>query len=206
MTIYGSDDRLDIYQLPDPKLKKLWESTVALVSRKHLQHNADGTYSFISNLPIWLTQNICAEFSSQPSPAFCSGFLVGEDLVATAGHCVTNAVERLAHRARLRRPGVPPPRSHLPAHRTGGLRLRHGAGGGGGHRAAGGLLPHGGLPLPGRLPPGGLVPLLALSLAPAEVAVRCRWEMVREGSIAQRTRGDDNLLSLDGRFGKMKKA
>ncbi|MBZ0253469.1 MAG: trypsin-like peptidase domain-containing protein, partial [Candidatus Methylomirabilis sp.] len=30
-------------------------------------------------------------FYNQPSPAFCSGFLVGADLIATAGHCINQA-------------------------------------------------------------------------------------------------------------------
>src|ERR1041385_1785966 len=44
-TIYGKDDRLDIYQVADPALVDLWDSTVAVVPRGDLHRNADGTYS-----------------------------------------------------------------------------------------------------------------------------------------------------------------
>jgi V8-like Glu-specific endopeptidase len=39
------------------------------------------------------SQNLCEseKFREQPIGAFCSGFLVGPDLIVTAGHCVKNA-------------------------------------------------------------------------------------------------------------------
>jgi hypothetical protein len=90
--IYGADDRRDIYQVSDPDLLEAYESTVVLVSPGNITNNGDGTFTLADDpwTSIGGTQ-LCADepFWGQPNPGFCSGFLVGPDLVATAGHCVT---------------------------------------------------------------------------------------------------------------------
>ena len=89
--IYGNDDRLDVYQVQDENLLRVWESTVALVSPQRLIiDDSDGTVQLVSQGTFGNVYNLCDDepFYNQPVLADCSGFLVGTDLVATAGHCV----------------------------------------------------------------------------------------------------------------------
>jgi len=99
--IYGADDRLDVYEVSEPDLVVAAHSTAAVVARSWLTDNGNETYT-LPGTPT-LAQDILAglglplclsePFATQPVPAYCSGFLVGEDLLVTAGHCVVNAFE-----------------------------------------------------------------------------------------------------------------
>ncbi len=87
--IYGADDRIDVYQETDPR-RLLWAAaTCALVFADDLSRNADGTYTLSLYEYSYLGFPACPEepFGNQPTAAFCSGFMVGPDLIATAGHC-----------------------------------------------------------------------------------------------------------------------
>jgi hypothetical protein len=95
MPVYGADDRQDIYEVMDPQLLLLAESTVALVMSEKLKFNrSTQSYSFISK-SLSERKNLCASepYVNQPSLARCSGALVGPDLVLTAGHCVATQKE-----------------------------------------------------------------------------------------------------------------
>jgi subtilisin-like proprotein convertase family protein len=92
--IYGNDDRQDLYQVNSELYRKLADSTVALV--KSTDMKASGSTLF--NLPMdsyGELQNLCKTepFYDEPMAAFCSGSLVGPNLILTAGHCVANADE-----------------------------------------------------------------------------------------------------------------
>uniref|UniRef100_UPI004057CA62 trypsin-like serine peptidase n=1 Tax=Candidatus Electronema sp. TaxID=2698783 RepID=UPI004057CA62 len=95
--IYGTDDRVDVFQLPaGPNLNDV-DSVVALFESSNITDNGNGTSTL-------QTQNfsernfgedgeeirLCAgeRFRNQPIGAFCSGFLVASNIIATAGHCV----------------------------------------------------------------------------------------------------------------------
>ena len=87
--IYGTDDRHDLYQETDPLRLQLAQSTCGLMSPSRLTNDGNGTFTIataaydVGGLPA------CAgePFADQPTAAFCTGFLVGTDLIATAGHC-----------------------------------------------------------------------------------------------------------------------
>lgn len=87
--IYGSDGRLDVYQLTDDRLKKLADSTVALVRTSDLSAAAGGLTNVVGK-NFGTEMNLCSseKFREQDTAAFCSGSLVGADLVLTAGHCI----------------------------------------------------------------------------------------------------------------------
>lgn len=92
--IYGSDDRLDEYEVNDADILAVGDSTAALVSVYDLFDNGDGTFSLPSATfaEVYLANNgwpLCSDepFRDQPVSAYCSGFLVAPDLIATAGHC-----------------------------------------------------------------------------------------------------------------------
>lgn len=91
--IYGSDDRLDVYEETDLERRTWAESVCALVDATALQENDDGTFTLSPGaFTVW-GYPPCEEepFASQPIAAYCSGFMVAEDLIATAGHCIWQA-------------------------------------------------------------------------------------------------------------------
>lgn len=86
--IYGSDDRKEV-----ASLRARWVSdaraTVALVQRSRLE-NLNNGFSRLPQDPLGATYRLCPDqrFRPQPTAAFCSGVLVANDTVVTAGHCV----------------------------------------------------------------------------------------------------------------------
>jgi len=82
--VYGTDDRIDLYQESDLERREWAASTCGLVSNSSLQENNDGTFTLRTS-----AYDVCEEepFSNQPTAAFCTGFMVGDDIIATAGHC-----------------------------------------------------------------------------------------------------------------------
>ncbi len=89
--IYGTDDRVDVFELPaGPNLDDV-DSVVALFDSSDVSDNADGT-STLQTKNFGTAQRLCAgeRFRNQPIGAFCSGFLVAPDIIATAGHCVNS--------------------------------------------------------------------------------------------------------------------
>lgn len=90
--VYGKDDRLDVYQVSDPALLSMADSTVAMIPKANLTvQNQTGAISIQSG-SFGADYGLCKDepFFSQPNGAMCSGFLVGPDLIATAGHCVSD--------------------------------------------------------------------------------------------------------------------
>lgn len=88
-TIYGSDNRLDYYEAP-ADMKVLADSVVSLWQAK--QVSVSGGQAALKHVNFGEAMNLCPSerFREQPLGAFCSGALVGEDLVMTAGHCITD--------------------------------------------------------------------------------------------------------------------
>lgn len=90
--IYGVDNREDIVNIKDIKLKNLASAVAARIDRWSY-HKEDTLVSF-DQLPIIsdpFVMNLCKDekFASQPVLSDCSGFLIGEDILVTAGHCMT---------------------------------------------------------------------------------------------------------------------
>lgn len=88
--IYGQDDRIDVYQETDPSRLAWAASTCALIYTARLTQHADGSYT-ISSPSTYTRFGLPAcegePFGSQPTAAYCTGFMVGPDLIVTAGHC-----------------------------------------------------------------------------------------------------------------------
>lgn len=90
-TIYGEDNRKDLYQVTNPLHQKLAKSVAALFYNGRLNVNDEGNFNiqnYFSHRGNAL--NLCEgeRFREQQMTGFCTGFLVGPDLVATAGHCI----------------------------------------------------------------------------------------------------------------------
>lgn len=89
--IYGVDDRSEIFQLPPGADLDDADCVVALFRAADVSDNGDGT-STLRTVSFGEQQNLCPSerFREQPTGAFCSGFLVAPDIIATAGHCVNS--------------------------------------------------------------------------------------------------------------------
>ena len=96
--IFGADDRLEEYEVTDPRLRTVGDSTAVMVSRTDLRDNGDGTFTLPSETIAEYYQSVtgrtlCQDepYRDQPSVGWCSGFLVAGDMIATAGHCIESA-------------------------------------------------------------------------------------------------------------------
>ena len=89
--IYGKDDRKDLYEVTNPMYLKLASSTVVLVKKAELSQNSSGVVK-IKAQSFQATMGVCKneKYSDQPSGGFCSGSLIGKNLMLTAGHCITS--------------------------------------------------------------------------------------------------------------------
>lgn len=87
--IYGDDNRLEYYQEPDPILRQMSESTAIMILKSSLKAVAGG-YTLNTNETL-LSEGVCPDepFATQPSPGFCSAFLVADNVLVTAGHCIS---------------------------------------------------------------------------------------------------------------------
>ena len=89
--MYGEDDRLDVADHPNAELRALATSIVTFVRRAQL-----GGASFaVSGSTLGDNQALCSgeRFAEQISAGFCSGTLIGPDLVLTAGHCIESEAQ-----------------------------------------------------------------------------------------------------------------
>jgi hypothetical protein len=93
--IYGEDDRRDMFEVTDPFIRQLANAVPALMYAEDLVYNGNGAYTILPKVNALESPNgdqqwlPCPDepFSNQPYAAFCSAFLVDDDLIATAGHC-----------------------------------------------------------------------------------------------------------------------
>jgi hypothetical protein len=96
---YGQDTRMEPFQHSDSKLKEMAASVAIFVHKNQVDISGNAvtlkgyTLNEMSEMG-WLVSNaklpMCADelFSSQTAPGFCTGFLVAEDVLVTAGHCL----------------------------------------------------------------------------------------------------------------------
>lgn len=93
--IAGEDNRKDYYELNENDVKEklqkqLSDSTVLITSQDRLEKQQNGSYE-LETIPFSHSGfPPCSNerFDNQDVGGWCSGFLVGPDLIATAGHCV----------------------------------------------------------------------------------------------------------------------
>lgn len=91
--IYGDDNRVDVIESTDNMFVELSQSTAGMIKKGDLSRAVGGMVKIKGKT--LESRGICADerFSQQTSTANCSGFLVGEDLLVTAGHCITRMAD-----------------------------------------------------------------------------------------------------------------
>lgn len=93
-SLYGSDRRKDFYEIQDPIELTVANSVVAFVPAGKFQDSAFGTRLLGKSLGE--EEKLCSGeryFDQLSHVANCTGFVVGPDLIATAGHCIPSASE-----------------------------------------------------------------------------------------------------------------
>ena len=96
---YGQDSRTELFQHTDVRLRDMAASVGVFVQSEQIKVSKDVvtlngyTLNEMSELG-WLVKNTSAPmcsgelFTSQPAPGFCTGFLIEDDVLVTAGHCL----------------------------------------------------------------------------------------------------------------------
>jgi V8-like Glu-specific endopeptidase len=93
--VYGTDNRTDVYAHADATLRaRAEQATVALMNPGDFNTSNPNNVTFNAQT-LGAAYNLCTSerFRDDPTPAFCSGTLIDDDLVLTAGHCITSASE-----------------------------------------------------------------------------------------------------------------
>lgn len=87
--VYGEDNRLDLFRVSNSLHKTLSQSTAGLVPLNRMRKTSSGGFEIASGKTLGQSQNLCSgeAYADQPTAPICSGFLVGPDLMVTAGHC-----------------------------------------------------------------------------------------------------------------------
>ncbi|MCT4641621.1 MAG: serine protease [Bacteriovoracaceae bacterium] len=87
--VYGEDNRVEWFESDNNLFRQIALSTAAMIPKKKITVK---NKSYTLKAKTLAQRGICKEarFQDQITAANCSGFLVGEDLLVTAGHCIKN--------------------------------------------------------------------------------------------------------------------
>lgn len=90
--IYGEDDRKEVweYDTIDPTIRAMSEAGAVVINRNEVVDNGDGTYTLLTGT---FGTSFCADepFRGQPTIGNCSAWFVGDDIIVTAGHCISQS-------------------------------------------------------------------------------------------------------------------
>jgi hypothetical protein len=87
--VYGADDRIEPWQADGAQAALARQSAVALIESQHLRlSDPDDVGIRAAPLRAWDSYCEGTPFLDQPTAATCSGVLIDDDLLLTAGHCL----------------------------------------------------------------------------------------------------------------------
>lgn len=89
-SLIGKDDRLNYYKA-NAREQAASKSVSVIVNTSDLLETDDPETYNLPSSPVGLCTS--ERFNSEPAPGNCSGFRVGSDLIATAGHCIKSKVQ-----------------------------------------------------------------------------------------------------------------
>ena len=117
--IYGEDNRQDVYAVAEAWRQRA-KATLTLIDADQVRVEGDRARLQTS------TYDVCAKerFSEQRTLGWCSAWWVGEDLVITAGHCISPGEEdnvKMVSDFAIEQPGAATPTS-VPASSVYGVR------------------------------------------------------------------------------------
>ena len=97
--IYGIDDRKDLYEVDSSLIKKLSQSVAVKIDNSNLIENTDG-FDLVDHSLEQSYGSMCKEekYLNQSNAGDCSGFLLDETTIVTAGHCIEKDSECLDHK------------------------------------------------------------------------------------------------------------
>jgi V8-like Glu-specific endopeptidase len=86
--IYGNDDRVEYHQVA-PKFQAIANAVAGMVDKRAIINKSVDTVTLKSNYTLSSAERLCSSerFGHQKLVASCTGFLVAEDILVTAGHC-----------------------------------------------------------------------------------------------------------------------
>jgi hypothetical protein len=94
--IYGDDNRVHAGASNNPLFERLALSTAAMIKGSALVASSTSPELLsVTSENLQAEMNVCADerFAESLAAAMCSGFLVAENLLVTAGHCVKNEAD-----------------------------------------------------------------------------------------------------------------
>lgn len=90
--VYGTDDRVEVYEQPEGVHRQIALSTIAMqLGADALDTSDPGDVRVIYEQTLVEAHELCEDvrYAQQIEPGTCSGTLIGERLLLTAGHCVS---------------------------------------------------------------------------------------------------------------------
>ncbi len=89
-TVYGTDRRVDVYAETDTAYQAIAEQSAVVLVSAGIVDATDPAHVRLQASTLGTDQVLCTgeNFASDPDPGFCSGTLIDDDLVLTAGHCL----------------------------------------------------------------------------------------------------------------------
>lgn len=93
--IYGEDNRVNASESTNELFKKLAKSTAAMIPARSIEVVMDGVLTKVNAGTLKESQRLCEgeRFEGQQTAGMCSGFLVGPNLLVTAGHCMRSEMD-----------------------------------------------------------------------------------------------------------------
>ena len=91
--IYGADERVDAMAHPNEALRNLSKSVAGRLKKSNV--TSTNTSVVLPSDTLQDSMNVCTSerFATQKSSVECTGFLVGKDILVTAGHCMDSQAD-----------------------------------------------------------------------------------------------------------------